>query len=116
VYVNPWVKVIILLVKHWSCKCLPVGINSEPMTLPEYIKSLSADGLTAFALKAGTSAGYLKTQLAYGHKSISPELALAMEKASDGALDAAQLCPDFPWDQAAKGRCETCKLTVTDMD
>ena len=86
------------------------------MNLPEYIKSLTPELLTVFADKAGTSSGYLKTQLAYGHKSISPDLALALEKASDGVLDAAELCPDFDWSQAAKGRCVSCTLTVTEAD
>ena len=69
---------------------------------------MSAEELQKFASIADTSIGYL-WQVAYGYKRIGPEFALRLEKASHNELAADDLCPDFPWDQAAgHGRCPNC--------
>lgn len=76
------------------------------MNLSDYLKTLTPDQVASFADKAGTSVGYLTTQLAYGYRRIGPQLALALEAASEGALKADELCPDFPWSAAANpARC-----------
>jgi DNA-binding transcriptional regulator YdaS (Cro superfamily) len=77
------------------------------MKLLTHLKSLSDDGLSAFADMAGTSVGYLN-QVAYGYKQIGPAFALRIEIASGGALSARELSPDFPWDEAAKILCPVC--------
>lgn len=81
------------------------------MTLLEYMKSLTPDGLTAFANMVDTSVGYLH-QVAYGYKKIGPAFALQLEIHSGGLLNARELSPDFPWDAAAKVLCTECTETL----
>ena len=77
------------------------------MKLLDYFKSLSLGEQADFAKKAGTTPGYL-LQAAYGYKKIGPEFALRLEGASEGAVKATELSPDFPWDLAAKTLCTEC--------
>lgn len=64
----------------------------------------SPEAKASFLARAEVSLGYYQ-QVAYGYKKIGPAFALRLESASDGALRAEVLSPDFDWSSAAKGRC-----------
>lgn len=67
------------------------------MKLIDYLKSLSRQERDALASHCGTSSDYL-FQLAYGKRTPKAELAVAIDRASDGAVPCDELLPDVDWD------------------
>jgi DNA-binding transcriptional regulator YdaS (Cro superfamily) len=69
------------------------------MRLHDYITSLAIKERDAFAKRCGTSLGFLKL-LAYGRKPCSPELAVAIDRETSGAVSFEELCPSPKMDWA----------------
>lgn len=63
------------------------------MTLLEYYKSLSIDARQDVALSCNTSVGHLRN-VAYGFRTCSPGLAIALEQVSNGAVTR-KVCPTW---------------------
>lgn len=61
-----------------------------------YLNSLSTDEQKAFALRCGTSVGYLRKAVSIGHK-LGPKLAIDIERESSGAVTCESLLPDADW-------------------
>ena len=80
--------------------------------LESYLSKLRTMERHAFARKAETSVGYLRNLIYLRDKKIGPELALQLEIASGGDLQADKLCPHFDWNAAARGRCSCAKRNV----
>jgi hypothetical protein len=68
--------------------------------LKTFIKNLPKDQRDDFALRCGTSLGYLRL-ISYGAKPCSGPLAVAIERESLGAVTVADVNPDFA-DELAK--------------
>lgn len=66
------------------------------MKLLDYIKGLDKEGFQAFASACGTTVGQLR-QVAYGRRA-SAELAIAIDRASGGAVLCEELRPDIDWE------------------
>ena len=69
------------------------------MRLHDYITSLAIEERDPFAKRCGTSLGFLKL-LAYGRKPCSPELAVAIDRETSGAVSFEELCPPPKMDWA----------------
>lgn len=68
------------------------------MTLKELILSLGKEERDAFAARCGTTTGHLK-QVMYGNRACSAELAIEIDRESQGAIKCDDLCPgaDFEY-------------------
>lgn len=66
------------------------------MGLREYWKSLSPDGRNALAERCETTTGHL-TNVAYGTRSCSVKLAVALERETNGKFSCESLRPNFDW-------------------
>ncbi|MDS4030774.1 MAG: YdaS family helix-turn-helix protein [Candidatus Contendobacter sp.] len=66
------------------------------MDIKTYIKQSRGKHARELASKAGTSVGYLRL-MSYGLRTPSAEMAIRLEKASEGAILARELRPDLPW-------------------
>jgi DNA-binding transcriptional regulator YdaS (Cro superfamily) len=69
------------------------------MRLHDYITSLAIEERDPFAKRCGTSLGFLKL-IAYGRKPCSPELAVAIDRETSGAVCCEELCPPPKMDWA----------------
>ena len=69
------------------------------MDLKTYWDELDADGRRRWAKRAKTNIAYL-SQIVYGHRRASPEMAKLLHKASDSAVPLEKLRPDI-WAGAA---------------
>jgi len=69
------------------------------MRLHDYITSLAIEDREPFAKRCGTSLGFLKL-IAYGRKPCSPELAVAIDRETLGAVSFEELCPPPKMDWA----------------
>jgi DNA-binding transcriptional regulator YdaS (Cro superfamily) len=65
-------------------------------TLRLYLNSLSTDEQKAFALRCGTSLGYLRKAISCGHK-VGSKLAIDIERESDGTVTCESLLPEADW-------------------
>lgn len=63
------------------------------MDLKTYIREMAKEARPDFAQRCGTSLGFLRL-VAYGAKPCSPELAVAIDRESGGAVPYRQLCPE----------------------
>ena len=63
------------------------------MKLHDYVK---ANGCKALAEQVGTSPAYM-SQIANGHRRASGEMAIAIEKATNGAVRCEDIRPDIDW-------------------
>lgn len=81
------------------------AIDEAKNHLQSYLSKLRTMDRHAFARRANTSVGYLRNLIYLREKKIGPELALQLEIASGGDLQADKLCPHFDWKAAARGRC-----------
>lgn len=72
------------------------------MDLKTHLNSLNRRGKEQFALRLGTSVGFL-AQIAYGHRRCSPDLAIAIERETGGAVTVADLRPEFAESLRAAG-------------
>jgi len=66
------------------------------MTLSDYLKSLTKDGLVSFAAGCSTTPGQLK-QVAIGSRRAGEKLAINIERESGGAIKCEELRPDVDW-------------------
>lgn len=64
--------------------------------LKEYVQPLSAEQRDELAAACGTTWGHLRNVI-YGDRRCTPELAIALERTTEGALTCETLCPDFDW-------------------
>lgn len=64
------------------------------MDLKTYLNPLSRAGKEQLAVQLGTSVGFL-SQIAYGHRRCSPDLAIAIERETGGSVTVADLRPEF---------------------
>ncbi len=64
--------------------------------LRAYLKTLSPDDQDAFAKRVGTTIGYLRNALSTG-KRLGPNLVIAIERETNGAVRCEDLRPDVPW-------------------
>lgn len=72
------------------------------MNLKTYLNSLNRNGKEQFAARLRTSIGFL-AQIAYGHRRCSPDLAIAIERDTAGAVTVADLRPEFAESLKAAG-------------
>jgi DNA-binding transcriptional regulator YdaS (Cro superfamily) len=82
-------------------RILPAG-NILGMELRSYINLLSPVEQTAFADSIGSSIGYLRKAISIG-QTIGPDLALAIERETNGAVTIADLRPAFAESLSAAG-------------
>lgn len=70
-----------------------------PMELKTYIKQLPKEERDPFAKRCGTSMGFLRL-IAYKTKRCSPELAVEIDRESNGLVPYKELCPapKFDWE------------------
>lgn len=66
------------------------------MDLRDYLKNLDKALWPAFAKRCGTTRGYLE-QVAGAHRRAGPELAVSIERETDGAVRCEDLRPDVDW-------------------
>lgn len=66
------------------------------MDLPTFFATKKSRDIAALATKAGTSIGYLKL-CKYGVRTMSADIAIWLEHATQGELTARELRPDLPW-------------------
>ncbi len=64
--------------------------------LRTYLNSLHPDDQMAFAIICGPSLNYLRKAISRGQQ-LGPELAIAIQAQSDGAVTVEDLRPDVPW-------------------
>lgn len=64
------------------------------MKLSSYLSNLSAADRDAFALRIGTTPGYVKL-LRYGHKRVGPAMARRIFSATDGQVGLHEMRPDI---------------------
>ena len=64
--------------------------------LRAYLKTLTTEEQAAFALRCGTSLGYLRKALSVGQR-ISEGLAMRIEVESARSVRAEEICPEAPW-------------------
>lgn len=69
--------------------------------LHSHLGQLGAEGAEVLARQCGTSPQYLKL-IALGHKSASPQLAVAIEKHTGCAVTRVELCPAFDWEYLSR--------------
>ena len=61
-------------------------------SLLDYLNGKPVTAQREFAKRCGTTIGYLR-QIAYGHRSCPPALAINLERESSRALTCEELCP-----------------------
>lgn len=66
------------------------------MTLIDYIKPMDREALEAFSVRCGTTPGQIR-QVAYGRRA-SAELAIRIDRGSDGRVSSESLRPDIDWE------------------
>ena len=66
------------------------------MDLKTYLSAITPDEREAFAVRCETSRGHLQN-VAYGSRTCAPELCLALERESQGAVKRQDLRPDDFW-------------------
>lgn len=66
------------------------------MNLKDYLSELQRGGISMLAKELDISTSYL-SQLASGKASMSPERAIEIEKATNGAVRCEDMCPDIDW-------------------
>jgi hypothetical protein len=66
------------------------------MDLKTYWKSLNHEQREKFASRCASTVGHIQNVM-YGLRSCSAELAVALERESDAALDCEQEAPGFAW-------------------
>lgn len=66
------------------------------MDLLTYFKSLPKEERATFAERCGTTEGHLRN-VAYSCKSCAAELAVNVERESDGAVRVEEIRPDIDW-------------------
>lgn len=69
------------------------------MKLKQYLKKTGTTQ-RQFAVRMGVTQG-LVNQWISGLTKVGPERALEIEKATAGMVTRRELCPQFPWDEAA---------------
>ncbi|SHM05206.1 hypothetical protein SAMN05216428_11281 [Nitrosospira sp. Nsp11] len=74
-------------------------------TLRTYLKSLSRVERAEFALRCGTTIGYLQ-KAACANDRLGETLVIALERESGGALTVAELLPDFSEALKQSGYCK----------
>lgn len=62
------------------------------MVLKNYLKKYTREERSALASRCGTTLGHL-TNVSYGYKSCSAELAAALERETRGAVKRRDMCP-----------------------
>ena len=72
------------------------------MELRTYINLLSTPDQSAFADRIGSSIGYLRKAISIGQE-IGPELAIAIERETNGEVTVAELRPSFAESLRAAG-------------
>ena len=82
------------------CKIRPLDrrfaiCKYAPMQIKEFVNTFGPDELSTIARRAGTTLGYLRDQVANGHRKPSPELAMRLAEMSNGRLTLAELRPDL---------------------
>lgn len=65
------------------------------MKFRDFLTQLSQQELNAYAQRAGTTSGYLKTHLYYGYKEPRKKLRKALSVASDGKVSEAEVFEHF---------------------
>ncbi len=65
--------------------------------LRAYLNSLSVAEQTEFAIRCGTTIGYLRKALAVKGARIGESLCIAIERESDGTVRCEDLRPDVDW-------------------
>lgn len=65
--------------------------------LHSFLLAMPVEGREEFAARCGTSVAYL-TQLALGHRLASASMAIAIDRASDGAIPAESIRPGSDWE------------------
>jgi len=63
------------------------------MQLKDFFLQLSKDDREAFASKCDTTVDYIK-QIMYGNRPCKAELAISIDRESNGAVKCEDLCPD----------------------
>ena len=97
-----------------SGKCPQVLRNMLPrgkirrMELRTYINLLSTPDQAAFANRIGSSIGYLRKAISIGQV-IGPELAIAIERETNGEVTVAELRPSFAESLRAAGYAKVTK-------
>ncbi len=66
------------------------------MNLLTYIKGLDAKSLNDLAVACGTTAGQLK-QVAYGNRRASAQLAISIDRSTQGGVTCEELRSDIDW-------------------
>lgn len=66
------------------------------MSLLEYLNSLSVDDQVAFAVRCGTTIGYLR-QVAYGKRRCGESFAINIDRESGRRVQMETLRPDVDW-------------------
>lgn len=66
------------------------------MSLKSYIRSLPRESRPAFAARCGASLSHIRF-VGYGVKRCSADLAIAIERATSGAVRCEELRPDIDW-------------------
>lgn len=67
------------------------------MTLLAYLNSLSVENQTDFAIRCGTTAGYMRL-VAYGNRRCRESLAINIDRESGGIVKMEVLRPDVDWE------------------
>lgn len=75
------------------------------MTLLDLLKSMDSAARASFAATCGTSVDYL-LQIGYGQRKPKAALAVAIERASGGAVRCESLLPDVDWAYLRTSGCE----------
>ena len=78
-----------LVVHKGACVTYPEGVHIFPMTLLEHLKE-TGETVAQFAQRVGRHEGTIK-KIAYGQRSASVELALEIERATGGSVNAVSL-------------------------
>lgn len=66
-------------------------------TLLKHLNSLAPDAQTAFAIRCGTSVGYLRKAISI-HQRLGESLVINIERESGGVVRCEVLRPDVDWD------------------
>lgn len=74
----------------------------DGMDIKQFLEAFGAQELERVAKKAGTTLGYLRDQVANGHRNVSTDLAKRLAKESGQRMTLPRLRPDI-WGQASSG-------------
>jgi DNA-binding transcriptional regulator YdaS (Cro superfamily) len=66
------------------------------MKLKPFLQTMSLVERKAFAEACGTGASHLNN-VSYGYRPCSPELAIEIERKSNGQVTCEECCPGFDW-------------------